>query len=110
MVPFLNLGNTVNNGLFGVQNNPAGTDPVVAANAVVSIIPSGGSTGNPVGTPIFPTLSDALAGTGTINLFAVDPNFRPSVTNNFDLNVQQDLSPSVFAPVGDVGTCSRHLT
>jgi hypothetical protein len=110
MVPFLNLRGTVNNGPFGVQDNPAGTDPVVAANAVVSIIPNGGSTGNPFGTPIFPTLSDALAGTGTINLFAVDRNFRPSVTQNFNLNLQRSLTPSVVAQVGYVGTVAQHLT
>lgn len=110
MVPFLNLRGTVNNGPFGVQDNPAGTDPVVAANAVLSIIPNGGSTGNAVGTPIFPTLSDALAGSGTINLFAVDKNFQPSLTQNFDLNVQRSLTPSVVAQIGYVGTVAQHLT
>ena len=110
IVPFLNLRGTVNNGPFGVQDNPAGTSPVVAANAAIVIIPDGGSSGNPTGTAIFPSLSNALAGAGTINLFAVDRNFRPSATQNFNLNVQRSLTPSVVAQVGYVGTVAQHLT
>jgi hypothetical protein len=110
MVPFLNLRGTVNNGPFGVQDNPAGESPVVAANAAILIIPNGGATGNPTGAPIFPSLSDALAGAGTINLFAVDRKFRPSATQNFNLNVQRSLTPSVVAQIGYVGTDARHLT
>jgi len=94
-VPFLNLRGTVNNGPFGVQDNPAGSNPVVAANASILIIPDGGPSLNPTGTAIFPSLSNALAGTGTINLFAVDRKFRPSATQNFNLNVQHSLTSSV---------------
>jgi len=110
MVPFLNLRGTVNNGPFGVQDNSAGTDPVVAANARLTIIPDGGPTGNPVGTAIFPTLTDAIAGAGIINLFAVDPKFRPSATQNFNLNLQHSLTSSVVAQIGYVGTVAEHLT
>jgi hypothetical protein len=110
IVPFLNLRGTVNNGPFGVQDNPAGTSPVVAANAEILIIPDGGPTGNPTGTAIFPSLSNALAGTGTINRFAVDRKFRPSATQSFNLNVQHSLTPSVVAQVGYVGTVAQHLT
>ena len=110
IVPFLNLRGTVNNGPFGVQDNPAGTSPVVAANAAILVIPDGGPTGHATGTPIFPSLSDALAGTGTINLFAVDRKFRPSATQSFNLNVQHSLTPSVVAQVGYVGTVAQHLT
>ncbi len=110
MVPFLNLRGTVNNGPFGVQDNPAGTSPVVAANANVSIIPDGGSTGNASGTPIFPTLSSAIAGAGTINLFAVDRKFRPSATQSFNLNLQHSVTPSVVAQLGYVGSVAQHLT
>jgi len=110
MVPFLNLRGTVNNGPFGVQDNPAGTSPVFAANANVSIIPDGGSTGNASGTPIFPTLSSAIAGAGTINLFAVDRKFRPSATQSFNLNLQHSVTPSVVAQLGYVGSVAQHLT
>ena len=110
MVPFLNLRGTVNNGPFGVQDNPAGTDPVVAANATITIIPDGGATGNPAGTAIFPTLSDAIAGAGIINLFAVDRKFRPSATQNFNLNLQHAVTSSMVAQIGYVGTVAEHLT
>ena len=110
IVPFLNLRGTVNNGPFGVQDNPAGSNPVVAANASILIIPDGGPSGNATGTAIFPSLSNALAGTGTINLFAVDRKFRPSATQNFNLNVQHSLTSSVVAQLGYVGTVAQHLT
>jgi hypothetical protein len=110
IVPFLNLRGTVNNGPFGVQDNPAGTNPVVAANASILIIPDGGSSGNPTGTAIFPSLSSALAGTGTINLFAVDRKFRPSTTQSFNLNLQHSLTSSMVAQLGYVGTVAQHLT
>jgi hypothetical protein len=102
MVPFLNLRDTQNGGPFGVQDNPAGVNPVVSANA----------QGLPIwspGQPIFPSLADAIAGAGVINLFAVNYNFRPSYTYSYNINIQQSFGPNVIAQIGYVGTNGRHL-
>ena len=101
MVPFLNLRGAVNGGPVGVQDNPAGVNPVASANAQVSIWSSG--------QQIFPSLADAIAGAGVINLFAVNNNFRPSYTYSYNLNIQQSYGPNIITQIGFVGTNSRHL-
>jgi hypothetical protein len=103
MVPFLNLRGTQNGGPFGVQDNPAGSNPVASANPLPGV-----SIWSP-GQLIFTPLADAIAGAGVINLYAVDPNFRPSYTYSYNLNVQQSFGPSVIAQIGYVGTAAHHL-
>jgi hypothetical protein len=103
MVPFLNLRGTQNGGPFGVQDNPAGVNPVAAANPLPGV-----SVWTP-GQLIFTPLADAIAGAGVINLFAVNYNFRPSYTYSYNLNVQQSFGPNVIAQIGYVGTNGRHL-
>ena len=103
MVPFLNLRGTVNGGPFGVQDNPAGTDPVASANAQAGI-----SVWRP-GQLIFTPLAEAIAGAGVTNLFSVDKNFRPSYTYSYNLNIQQSFGPNVMVQIGYVGTNARHL-
>src|SRR6202034_3113665 len=56
-----------------------------------------------------PSLGDAIAGAGIINLFAVNNKFRPSYTYSYNLNVQQSFGPNVIAQIGFVGTNARHL-
>src|SRR5580704_3374319 len=101
MVPFLNLRGTVNGGPFGVQDNPAGVNPVASANAQVSIWSPG--------TLIFTPLAEAIAGAGVTNLFSVNKNFRPSYTYSYNLNIQQSFGPNVMMQIGYVGTNGRHL-
>jgi hypothetical protein len=101
MVPFLNLRGTTNGGPFGVQDNPAGVNPVASANAQVSIWTPG--------TLIFTPLAEAIAGAGVTNLFSVNKNFRPSYTYSYNLNIQQSFGPNVMFQIGYVGTNGRHL-
>jgi Carboxypeptidase regulatory-like domain/TonB dependent receptor len=101
MVPFLNLRGTVNGGPFGVQDNPAGVNPVASANAQVSIWSPG--------QLIFTPLAEAIAGAGVINLFAVNYNFRPAYTYTYNLNIQQSFGPNIMMQIGYVGTNARHL-
>jgi hypothetical protein len=101
MVPFLNLRGTTNGGPFGVQDNPAGVNPVASANAQVSIWSPG--------TLIFTPLAEAIAGAGVTNLFSVNKNFRPSYTYSYNLNIQQSFGPNVMFQIGYVGTNARHL-
>jgi hypothetical protein len=61
------------------------------------------------GQLIFTPLTDAIAGAGVINLFAVDPNFRPSYTYTYNLNLQQSFGPSAVAQIGYVGSAAHHL-
>ncbi len=39
----------------------------------------------------------------------MNPNFRPSYTYSYNLNVQQSFGPSVIAQIGYVGTAAHHL-
>ncbi len=103
MVPFLNLKNTQNGGPVGVQDNPAGVNPVASANPLTGV-----NIWNS-GQLIFTPLDEAIAGAGVINLFSVNPNFRPSYTYSYNFNIQQSFGPSVIAQIGYVGTNSRHL-
>jgi hypothetical protein len=102
MLPFLNLRGTTNQGALGVGQNPVGGDPVAAA-AVNSFVIQDGQ-------PIFPSLSNALAGAGVTNVYSVNKNFRQSYTYSYNLNVQKSLGSGVIAQIGYVGTLSRHLT
>ena len=103
MVPFLNLRGTQNGGPFGVQDNPAGVNPVASANPLPNV-----NIWTP-GQLIFTPLEQAIAGAGVINLFSVNQNFRPSYTYSFNLNVQQSFGPNVITQIGYVGTAAHHL-
>lgn len=95
-----------NNGIqnisvFGPGLNPAGSDLV--ANA------QGQNVVAETGTPLFPTLTDALAGAGLTSISTFQKNFRPSYTQEYDLNLQQSFTPSVIWQLGYVGTKGTHL-
>jgi hypothetical protein len=101
MKSVLQNGDVQNISVFGPGLNPAGSKEVANANGLNTVIESG--------TPIYPTLSAALAGTGTVKLSTFDKNFRPSYAEEFDFNIQQSLTPSVILQVGYVGTKGTHL-
>ena len=103
MVPFLNLRGTQNGGPVGVQENPAGVNPVANAN------PQPGVNVWSPGTLIFTPLAEAIAGAGVINLYSVNQNFRPSYTYSYNLNVQQSFGPNIITQIGYVGFSAHHL-
>jgi hypothetical protein len=102
LIPFFDLRFTANGGAPGVQDNPAGSKPVAfpSVNSFVIVKDQ----------PIFPTLSQSIAGAGVINLFAVSPNYRESATTNFNLNVQKSIGRAAVLQLGYVGTVGRHMT
>jgi hypothetical protein len=98
-----------NNGLqnisvFGPGQNPAGINIVANAQALNQVIKSG--------VDIFPTFAAATSGTpspGSVSISTFDRNFKPSDTQEWDLNIQHSLTNSVIAQVGYVGTKGTHL-
>jgi Carboxypeptidase regulatory-like domain len=88
--------------VFGPGLNPAGSEEVAQASGIANTVIE-------PGTPIFQTLSEALAGAGVVKISTFDKNFRPSYTQSIDLNVQRSFTPSVIGQVGYVGTMGRHL-
>jgi hypothetical protein len=101
VAPFLSEG-VSNGGASGVQDNPAGSNPLAQATVSSYVIVPNAS--------IFPSLTQALAGAGVVSLFSVDHGYQPSYSYNYNLNMQMSLSKNVMAQLGYVGTQSRHLT
>ncbi len=113
--PFLD-NRPPNNGASGAESNPAGASPVANYTFKNVVIPRDGS-------PIFPTTgvfapyglstTGAVLTSGTLtnsyNLFTVNPNFRSAYNENFNLNVEQRLSPNLLATFGYVGSQGRKL-
>ena len=87
--------------VFGPGLNPAGSEQVAqaGANNVVAA----------PGTPIFQSLAQALSGQSLIKISTFDPNFRPSYSQNYNLNLQHSFTPSVVWQLGYVGTKGTHL-
>jgi hypothetical protein len=102
LIPFFDLRFTQNGGAPGVQDNPVGSKPVAfpSVNSFVIVKDQ----------PIFPTLTQSIAGAGVVNVFSVDPNYRPSATTLYNLNIQQGLGRAAIFQLGYVGSQSRHLT
>ena len=102
LIPFFDLRFTQNGGAPGVQDNPVGSKPVAfpSVNSFVIVKDQ----------PIFPTLTQSIAGAGVVNVFSVDPNYRPSATTLYNLNIQQGLGRVAIFQLGYVGSQSRHLT
>jgi hypothetical protein len=102
--PFLDNrpGNAAPN---GVEGNPGGPSPVY------TIAPIGGAETTIVaGQQIFPSTTTYPC---TINspcgVFSVDPNFRPSYNENYNVNIEHTLAANVIAQLGYVGSSARHL-
>jgi hypothetical protein len=88
--------------VFGPGLNPAGSEEVAQASGIANTVIE-------PGTPIFQSLSEALAGAGVVKISTFDKNFRPSYTQSIDLNVQHSFTPSVIWQLGYVGTKGTHL-
>jgi hypothetical protein len=91
--------------VFGPGLNPAGVHEVVNTQGNSAVIKSG--------VDIFPTFAQAsgvAASPGSISVSTFDPKFRPSATQEWDLNIQRQLSNSVIFQLGYVGTKGTHLT
>jgi len=108
MLSLLNLRGTTDGGALGIGNNLAGAGPVVTAQATPTN--AGGGAVIQKGVPIFPTLAAAQAGAGVTNAYSINPNYRPSYTYSYNLNVQRTLGSKVIAQIGYLGTLSRKLT
>ena len=108
MLSLLNLRGTTDQGALGIGNNLAGNAPVVTAQALPTNV--GGGAVIQAGVPIFPSLTQALSGAGVTNAYSVNPNYRPSYTYSYNLNLQQSLGSKIVAQIGYLGTLSRKLT
>ena len=108
MLSILNLRGTTDGGALGIGNNLAGSAPVVTAQATATN-PGGGAVLQS-GVPIFPTLAAAQAGAGVTNAFSVNPNYRPSYTYSYNVNIQRAIGGKIIAQLGYLGTLSRKLT
>jgi hypothetical protein len=90
--------------VFGPGLNPAGINQVVNAQGLNQVISPGVDI-----YPAFSTQSVANAAPGSVSISTFDKNFRPSVTQIWDLNIQQSLTNSVVLQIGYVGTHGNHL-
>ena len=108
MLSILNLRGTTDGGALGIGNNLAGALPVVTAQA--NPTSPGGGVVIHSGVPIFPSLTAAEAGAGVTNAFSVNPNYRPSYTYSYNVNIQREIGPRIVAQIGYLGTLSRKLT
>jgi hypothetical protein len=86
---------------FGPELNPAGSEQVATATALSTVIQNG--------APFYETYNQALAGAGITSISTFDPHFRPAYTQSFDLNLEQEFTPSVIWQLGYVGTKGTHL-
>ncbi|MCU1259308.1 MAG: TonB-dependent receptor plug, partial [Bryobacterales bacterium] len=87
-----------NSGATGIIYNPAGPSPIFSTTRSNYTIVSG--------QPVFgnPTLPPPPYG-----VFSVDQGFKNASLQNFSLNTQYQLSNSVVAEVGYVGSLGHHL-
>jgi hypothetical protein len=101
-VPALNFftANTSvpNGGGAGVNANPGGSNPVYSLSVRNVTIQSG--------VPIFGTASP----TSPFGAFAVSQDFRTPYVQNFNLNIQRQLSGSTLLQVGYVASMGRKLS
>ncbi len=100
-VPALNFftANTSlsNGGAAGVNANPGGSTPVYNLSVKNVVFQSG--------VPIF----GAANPTPPFGVFSVNQNFRTPYVQNFNLNIQRQISKSTILQVGYVGNVGRKL-
>jgi hypothetical protein len=90
----------------GVEGNPGGASPVYSVAAAIG----GSNTTIVQGVPIFPSsVGYPCAPTSPCGVFSVNSNFRPSYNENYSVNVEHTLAPSVIVQLGYVGSSARHL-
>jgi outer membrane receptor protein involved in Fe transport len=85
-----------NGGALGVGNNPGGTAPVFSITQTKFNIADG--------VPVFGTTAQPPYGA-----FAVSQDLQLPYVINFNVNVQQQLAPTVIAQIGYVGTRGHRL-
>lgn len=104
MKSILQNNGTTNISVFGPGQNPAGSDQVAQASGLANTVIQ-------PGTPIFPTLSAALAqqAGSLVKISTFDKNFRPGYVQSFDFNLQHSFTPSVVWQLGYIGTKGTHL-
>jgi hypothetical protein len=88
-----NIGNTGSPGIYG---NPAGDSPVL--NVIGTNYTFGAST--------FPA---GLTPTTTTGVLAINPNYRAAYLQNYNLNVEQQLSKNTMVTIAYVGSTGRRL-
>jgi hypothetical protein len=113
VVNYLNSRFSSNGGAFGVQDNPAGSTPVVDTGATVGVIPTGGGLIFPnaatSSNPCIANPSAVQAGCSTANLFSISQNLRPGYMYNYNMNVERSLGGDVILQLGYVGSEGRRL-
>jgi hypothetical protein len=111
IVNFLNSRFSSNGGPFGVQDNPAGSSPVVDSAPVVASLPApGGLIFANESSPTNPcVVNPNQSSCPSANLFSVSQSLRPAYVYNYSFNLQQSLGPKLLAQIGYVGTQGRRL-
>src|SRR5579871_946700 len=90
-------GGTGNGGASGAAYNPAGANPVFSVSAKNVIFQPG--------VPVFGTAT----ATPPFGAYSVNPNFTMPHIQNFNLNIQRQLTSSTLLQVGYVGSEGRKL-
>src|SRR5258708_38231422 len=80
-----------NGGALGVGNNPGGTAPVFSITQTKFTIADG-----------VPAFGNTLS--STYGAFGVSQDLKLPYVINFNLNVQQQIAPTMIAQIGYVGT------
>ncbi len=88
-----NIGNT---GATGIYSNPAGPSPVFNTTVANYVF----------GVSAFPT---TLSPTTSVGVLAINPGYRQSYLENFNLNVEQQVSRSTLFTLAYVGSLGRRL-
>lgn len=107
--PNLNVflsNNPGNGGAGGLQDNPAGPNPVLTLNIPSQTIVPGQllapATANPATSCVVTASNVSPCG-----LYSVSQNLRDPHSLNYSLNIQQALGPKAIVQVGYVGSGSR---
>jgi len=87
-----------NSGATGVIYNPAGQSPIFSTTrSNFTIVPGQAVFGNPTLPP------------PPYGVFSVDQNFKNATLQNYNLNMQYQLSSTAAFEIGYVGSLGRHL-
>jgi hypothetical protein len=91
--PFLDNrpGNSAPN---GVESNPAGTNQVSALGR---------------SSYVWQANVNSLLTSASTGIFSIQKGFRPSTNLNYNLQLEQSITPSLIAQLGYVGSQGRHL-
>ena len=113
------LTHTVVRGGFGIFYNPSGSESgtmrlfrQLPFGSTVSISPGDINVGQRVsdGFPPLQPVNFALADNPFGTVFAVDPNFRPSYAEQFNLTVEHEISPwALVVKAAGIGNLGRRL-